>query len=1024
MKLTLEKLPVSVRIAAVVAAAPIFFAGMAGMTGLALMNSCGAVSSSSFFPEPSFYVAHQGEANPVWYKPLGTAPVSPVILPAALNNVVAGDIAVLRYPTSGDWLYMVASNLNALAIVDISTSTAKVIATVPVGQNPSGLAIDNSAAFAYVSITGASAVAVVDLSSYQLVATISLPSNSQPKGIAVTPDGNKVYVANSGLNTISVIDTTTRSVIGSISVGQLPTGMAIGPNGDDLYVANTTSGTINVIDTMTDTVSSTVTGLVNTQAIGVEGSGANFFVSQSVTSGSGSGPGAVTSYDASSIAASTGPYLTSSRASYILGLNADSFLSANFDANTVTERWVTPGDIPVLKNLTVGSKPVSLAIPKQVNREPVRPFQNVVNANQPFLEVKADGIAFIGSKTFTDWTANSTHQLEVNTPQADPNNGVERWGFSNWTGSANSSANPLNVTAMEQGGTYTANFIRQCKLTINTVGNGSVIANPASSDGYYNCGKAITLTATPATGNQFSSWSGDLTATTSPQLLSVNPSKTVTATFTAAGIDITIQTSPLPLSVQFNNSPAQTAPALAQFPAGSQISLTAPSPQLVQGTQYRFFSWSPGGQLTPTISLTTPNTAATYTATFQVDCYVLILGVTPQGGGSLTASPQAVNNCYAPGTQVTITGNGVNGNVVQSWNGTTSTNGNTATIAMLAPKTVTATFGAPSSVAHTITSNPVGFKVQVDGGVQQTAPATASWTAGSAHSLSAPSPQTNTAGNIQYSLTGWTGAAAVTSSGAVATAPATAATYTANFSVSGYTLTVGASPAGCATYKLTPPLPASGFYSPATSVTIEATATTGNTITLLSGTIPSVGQANAAFTMNQPQTVTISCVQNVQNTITTSPAGLQVTVDSTIQTAPATVSWAPATIHTLTVPSPQTNTAGDTRYTFSGWSPAVGASINAPSTPTTYTASFTTAYRVSLTVTGSCSFRSSAGSLPVFLNSGTAFNIDLGPNTGNILQSVTVNGVAQPKSPTGTASFSTNAITAPITIAATCVAGK
>ncbi len=827
------------------------------------MNSCGAVSSSSFFPEPSFYVAHQGEANPVWYKPLGTAPVSPVILPAALNNVVAGDIAVLRYPTSGDWLYMVASNLNALAIVDISTSTAKAIATVPVGQNPSGLAIDNSAAFAYVSITGASAVAVVDLSSYQLVATISLPSNSQPKGIAVTPDGNKVYVANSGLNTISVIDTTTRSVIGSISVGQLPTGMAIGPNGDDLYVANTTSGTISVIDTTTDTVSSTVTGLVNTQAIGVEGSGANFFVSQSVTSGSGSGPGAVTSYDASSIAASTGPYLTSSRASYILGLNADSFLSANFDANTVTERWVTPGDTPVLKNLTVGSKPVSLAIPKQVNREPVRLFQNVVNANQPFLEVKADGIAFIGSKTFTDWTANSTHQLEVNTPQADPNNGVERWGFSNWTGSANSSANPLNVTAMEQGGTYTANFIRQCKLTINTVGNGSVIANPASSDGYYNCGKAITLTATPATGNQFSSWSGDLTATTSPQLLSVNPSKTVTATF-----------------------------------------------------------------------------------------------------------------------------------------------------------------GAPSSVAHTITSNPVGFKVQVDGGVQQTAPATASWTAGSAHSLSAPSPQTNTAGNIQYSLTGWTGAAAVTSSGAVATAPATAATYTANFSVSGYTLTVGASPAGCATYKLTPPLPASGFYTPATSVTIEATATTGNTITLLSGTIPSVGQANAAFTMNQPQTVTISCVQNVQNTITTSPAGLQVSVDSTIQTAPATVSWAPATIHTLTVPSPQTNTAGDTRYTFSGWSPAVGASINAPSTPTTYTASFTTAYRVSLTVTGSCSFRSSAGSLPVFLNSGAAFNIDLGPNTGNILQSVTVNGVAQPKSPTGTASFSTNAITAPITIAATCVAGK
>ena len=60
-----------------------------------------------------------------------------------------------------------------------------------------------------------------------MVATI--PVGLGPIGVAITPDGTRVYVTNDNSDTISVIDTATNTVVATIPVGSGPVAVAITP---------------------------------------------------------------------------------------------------------------------------------------------------------------------------------------------------------------------------------------------------------------------------------------------------------------------------------------------------------------------------------------------------------------------------------------------------------------------------------------------------------------------------------------------------------------------------------------------------------------------------------------------------------------------------------------------------------------------------------------------------------------------------------------------------------------------------
>ncbi|MGQ0658803.1 MAG: metallophosphoesterase, partial [Chromatiales bacterium] len=70
----------------------------------------------------------------------------------------------------------------------------------------------------------------------------------------------------------------------------------------------------------------------------------------------------------------------------------------------------------------------------------------------------------------------------------------------------------------------------QASLTVNVVGSGTVTLDPPG--GIYDKGTDVTLTAVPAAGWSFSSWSEDLSGTANPATITMSADRSVTATFT------------------------------------------------------------------------------------------------------------------------------------------------------------------------------------------------------------------------------------------------------------------------------------------------------------------------------------------------------------------------------------------------------------------------------------------------------------------------------------------------------------
>lgn len=165
------------------------------------------------------------------------------------------------------------------------------------------------------------------------------------------------------------------------------------------------------------------------------------------------------------------------------------------------------------------------------------------------------------------------------TVTAAPNTG---YSFTNWTDQASGavlSTSPDYTFALSANRALVANFaISTYTLTANAV-NGTVAKNPDQAR--YNYGSTVTLTATPAPGYIFSSWSGDATGTTNPLTVNMNSDKNITANFTA------IPANMFTLTVIANNGSVLKVPNQATYNSGSGVVLTA-----TPNAGYAFSSWS------------------------------------------------------------------------------------------------------------------------------------------------------------------------------------------------------------------------------------------------------------------------------------------------------------------------------------------------------------------------------------------------------------------------------------------------
>ena len=152
-----------------------------------------------------------------------------------------------------------------------------------------------------------------------------------------------------------------------------------------------------------------------------------------------------------------------------------------------------------------------------------------ITTNPPGRSFSADGTTYTSPQTF-NWVPGSTHTIETTTPQVSSG---ARFIFSNWS---DGGAISHTITVPASATTYTANFKTQYLLTTAAApgAGGSISANPASADGFYNSGTSVQLTATANGGYTFAGFSGDVTALTNPQSVVMSAPRSVTANFTVA----------------------------------------------------------------------------------------------------------------------------------------------------------------------------------------------------------------------------------------------------------------------------------------------------------------------------------------------------------------------------------------------------------------------------------------------------------------------------------------------------------
>ncbi|MCX7716449.1 MAG: InlB B-repeat-containing protein, partial [Endomicrobia bacterium] len=157
-------------------------------------------------------------------------------------------------------------------------------------------------------------------------------------------------------------------------------------------------------------------------------------------------------------------------------------------------------------------------------------------------------------------------------------------------------------------------------LTVNIVGNGTVTKEPNYSS--YKEGTNVTLTAIPDNGYQFSGWSGAITGTDNPVIITMNSDKTITAIFSEE------QTQTYTLTINVNPIGAGTVtknPNQQSYKAGSQVSLT-----VTPNSGYQFSNWSGDATGTQNPMTVTLNSNLTITANF----FTLL----PVKNGSVTSS--------------------------------------------------------------------------------------------------------------------------------------------------------------------------------------------------------------------------------------------------------------------------------------------------------------------------------------------------------------------------------------------------
>ena len=143
----------------------------------------------------------------------------------------------------------------ASAVVILDPQERKAVGSIPVGDEPEGVALSPDERFLYVAIEGENKVAVIDVAGRRVIARMAV--GGRPRSIAFSPDGTRAYVTDELQGAVTEMDGRTHQVLRPFAVpgaGPKPMGVAVSPDGSKIYVTTGRGGTLVAIDAVSGAI--------------------------------------------------------------------------------------------------------------------------------------------------------------------------------------------------------------------------------------------------------------------------------------------------------------------------------------------------------------------------------------------------------------------------------------------------------------------------------------------------------------------------------------------------------------------------------------------------------------------------------------------------------------------------------------------------------------------------------------------------------------------------------------------------
>jgi WD40 repeat protein len=307
-----------------------------------------------------------------------------------------------------------------------------------------------------------------------------------------------------------------------------------------------------------------------------------------------------------------------------------------------------------------------------------------VTTNPQGLNMVVDEATTASPQTFR-WLAGTTHTIGVPSPQGSSGT---RNVFESWSDAGSQSH---TITTPSTSSTYTAQFNPQYLLTpaVSPGASGSILVTPTSTDGYYDAGTTVQAVASANLGYVFGTWSGAASGTTNPASVTMSAPESIAANFSALPTTV-VTTNPPGLQITVDGT-QYTGPQSFNWTVGSSHTLAIILTQGARALRYAFNTWSDGGAVSHTI--TAPAISTTYIANYNTQ-YPLAANSNPSGGGTITASPTAVESYYNSGSPVQVTAVPATGYTFTSWSGDVTGTASQQSLNMSTAHSVTANFTA------------------------------------------------------------------------------------------------------------------------------------------------------------------------------------------------------------------------------------------------------------------------------------------------------------------------------------------